>query len=176
MLEEPTKSRTRLLVLLELQERGQLLPDEPRIEATVLPEDDPFDVNPIMGPACERLEDDQIFSAAGQQRDAFGHEEGRGPTHGSLLEWHGPQGHVEGDPIPAKQQEDAMSQREFASIGDAGRKDRQELVRVFGFPSEPADDGEVDVLRQARFTPALERQTTDETEAKSPGTAELLYL
>jgi len=56
-----------------------------------------------------------------------------------------------------------MSQRERTGIGDAGRKGRQELVRVFGFPSESADDSEVDVLREAGLTPALKGQATDET-------------
>jgi len=69
-----------------------------------------------------------------------------------------------------------MSQRERASIGDAGRKSRQEQVREFGFPSESADDGKVDVLREAGLTPALEGQAPDETEAKPSGAAELLNL
>ena len=172
MLEEMTKSRLRLLVFLEFQERDRFVPDGTLIKSMVLLEGDPLDVDPILGPACERLEDDEICGAAGQQRDVFGHEEGRVPTHGLLLEWHGPQGHGEGDPVPTKQQEDAMSKREAANIGDAGRKDRQEQVCVFGLPSKPADDRDVEALRQAGFTPALERQATDETEAKSPGAGE----
>jgi hypothetical protein len=154
LFEEPPKSGPRLLVLLELQERDQLLPDESFIKPAVLTEGDPFDVDPILGPAREGLEDDEIFGAAGQQRDAFGNEEGRGATHRPLLEWHGPESHVEGDPVSAKQKKDAMSQRELVGIGDAGRKGRQELIRVFGFLSEPADDGEVNILREARLTPA----------------------
>ena len=69
-----------------------------------------------------------------------------------------------------------MSQCELASIGDARRKGRQELVCVLGFQSEPADDGEVNVLREAGFTPALESQATDETEMKMPREAEILNL
>jgi hypothetical protein len=69
-----------------------------------------------------------------------------------------------------------MAQGERAGIGDAGRKGRQKLVGVFGFPSESADDGEVDVLREAGLTPALEGQAPDETEAKPSGAAELLNL
>ena len=69
-----------------------------------------------------------------------------------------------------------MSQRERAGIGDAGRKGRQELVRVFGFSSESADDGEVNVLREAGLTPALKGQAPDETEKKPSGAAKLLNL
>jgi hypothetical protein len=38
----------------------------------VLPDGDPVDVDPILGTARERLEDDEVFSAAGEQGDAFG--------------------------------------------------------------------------------------------------------
>ena len=102
MFEEPTKARSRLFVFLEFEERRQFLPDESLLEPTVLPEGDPLDVDPILGTARERLEDDEIFRAAGQQGDTSGHSEGRGPTHSPLLEGHGPQGHVEGDPVQAK--------------------------------------------------------------------------
>ena len=65
MLEKPTKSRSRLIVFLELQERRQFLPDQSLIEPTVLPDGDPVDVDPILGAVRERLEDDEVFSAAG---------------------------------------------------------------------------------------------------------------
>jgi hypothetical protein len=63
--------------------------------------------------------------------------------------------HVQGDPALAKQEKNPMSQRELSGIGDAGRKGRQELVRVVWFTSKPAEHGEVDVLRKSGFPPAL---------------------
>lgn len=124
LLEEPTKPGPRLLVFLELQEGEQFPPDEPLIEPTVLPESDPFDVDPILGTAREGLEYDEVFGAARQQGDAFGDQEGRGPTHRPLLKGHGPQGHVEGDPASANQEEDAVSQRKLAGVRNPGRKGR----------------------------------------------------
>ena len=102
MFEELTKSGSRLRVLLEFQERHQLLPDQSLIKTAVLPEGDAFDVDPILATAGESLEDDEILGGAGEQGDAFCNDEGRGATHRPLLKGHGPQGHVEGDRIPAK--------------------------------------------------------------------------
>ena len=122
-LQESTQSRLRLLVVLKFQERDQFLPDEFLIEPAVLPEGDPFDVDPVLGTARERLEDDEVFGAADYQGDTFSHAEDRSPTHSLLLEGHCPQDHVKRDSVPAKQQEDPMSQREFAGIGDASLED-----------------------------------------------------
>ena len=121
-LEEIAKAGRALLVFLEREEGKEFLPDELFVKTALLAEDDPFDVDPVLRPAGEGLEDDQVFTTAGQQRNAFSHVEGRRARHRAFLEGIAPRATSSGIPFALSSKRTRWRSAKSRASGMRGRK------------------------------------------------------
>jgi len=137
-----------------------------------LPDDDAFDINPVLGPGGKGFEDNQIFGRTSAEISAARKCEQTGSRDSGFLEGQGGQGNVQSDPGWSAQKQDTVSLGKFSRLLNPRLESRQESVNKFLFCTKTRDEGEISINRLAWFTPPLQSKAANETETPALGLAD----
>jgi len=166
-------------LFLEFDQGSQLLGNEIQIQFAALSLQNAFDIQPVLVPTGEAFVDDQILSRACQEPNRVSAESeivAGSPLNRPLLERHRAERDIERRTLRCLEENDPCLQCEFPGIRPTPAKFPKESINKGFFPSETCQERQVRILGQARFTPPLDRDSSNEAELPVPAFAEGLDL
>ena len=150
--------------ILDFTKWSQALQDVLAIKRIFLSGDNRFDVGPIAGAIGERLEDDEVFSGAGSKSERFDKLEHGSPLDHQFLIGKRSERDVERNAVVGLQEKDAIAEGELTRIRDAPCIFGTECLNVDRFRPNPGKKADIDIDREPRLPPSLQRDAPDETE------------
>src|SRR5262249_58954662 len=140
------------------------------------PHADALEADPVLNAAGERLEDDQVFSRAGDEPHFRLDLETARPRDHSRLERKPRQRNVHGTPRKCFDEYDTMRKRKLPRVAETRGIVFQERIDVSFLLTQPSQKGEIDIARLPRLAPALDRHSPDHRALPSTRRAEGLHV
>ena len=146
------------------------------MQGRALPHDHALNVEPVLRPVGNRLQDDEILGRA-RSNDGWRSEvEVRRPRDHALFERKRAKGNIDWHVRRAFDEHNAVLERKLPCVIDATSESGQKSIDEHRFTTGTGHEGDVDVARLTRLTPALNRQPTDHGVQPAAVAAERLEL
>ena len=160
--------------LFQFNQRLEFSEDMVPIQTVTLADQNIFNVHPVFGTTGKSLQNHKIVSLAHLE----GNTGQKLPQHRSptqrFLKRKPSQCHINGNAFRRFQEEHPTFFSKLGSVWNSWSKPRKKRLNHRGFIPETAEEREVHVFGDARFTPALNRHPSDERERKTSFTTKLL--
>ena len=163
-------------LVLEFDERVQILKHLCPVEPGSLPDENAFDVNPVLIAIGEGLVHDEIFRRASEQcvvgiKPPWGRS-----IDGVLLERKSPKSDIESHAIGGGEQEDAIPERKSTRVIHTRLEFPEEGIDKAFFIPKSGDHGQIGIVRVSILPPSLERHSANDAETIALLLAEALHL
>jgi hypothetical protein len=166
--------RKNLRLLFECGERLQFFDDQIGVQLFALPLNDVLDVHPILAACGKGFVDDKVLGATRAQITTISHVPKRAALDGTSFKGKTAQSYIEWNAVWVSKQEHARSKGEGRRVWHSLRKSFQEHIDELRLRTEVREEGDVDVVGIARFTPALKGKAANETEGPAISNAQFL--